>query len=91
MWYVYLVRCADASLYCGITTDMERRLREHNTGPHGAKYTRTRRPVEAVCCVAQPDRIAASRLEWRVKQLPRSKKIPFLVQLAQEQQEQDRC
>lgn len=91
MWYVYLVRCADASLYCGVTTDMERRLREHNAGSRGAKYTRTRRPVEAVCCVAQPDKAAACRLEWRVKQLPRSKKIAFLVQLAQEQQEQDRC
>ena len=54
MWYVYLLRCADATLYCGVTTDMERRLREHNAGSRGAKYTRARRPVELVCCVAQP-------------------------------------
>ena len=46
MWYVYLLRCADATLYCGVTTDMERRLREHNAGSRGAKYTRARRPVE---------------------------------------------
>ena len=43
MWYVYLLRCADATLYCGVTTDMERRLREHNAGSRGAKYTRARR------------------------------------------------
>mgnify|MGYP002310988252 FL=1 len=43
MWYVYLLRCADATLYCGVTTDMERRLREHNAGSRGAKYTRASR------------------------------------------------
>ena len=70
MWYVYLLRCADATLYCGVTTDMERRLREHNAGSRGAKYTRARRPVELVCCVAQPDASSACRLEREVKQRP---------------------
>ena len=74
MWYVYLLRCADATLYCGVTTDMERRLREHNAGRRGAKYTRARRPVELVCCVAQPDASSACRLEWEVKQRPRDEK-----------------
>ena len=63
MWYVYLLRCADATLYCGVTTDMERRLREHNAGSRGAKYTRARRPVELVCCVAQPDASSACHAE----------------------------
>ena len=76
---VYLLRCADATLYCGVTTDMERRLREHNAGRRGAKYTRARRPVELVCCVAQPDASSACRLEWEVKQRPRAEKAAFLL------------
>lgn len=79
MWYVYLLRCADATLYCGVTTDMERRLKEHNAGSRGAKYTRTRRPVELVCCVAQPDASSACRLEWEVKRRPRAEKAAFLL------------
>lgn len=77
MWYVYLLRCADATLYCGVTTDMERRLREHNAGSRGAKYTRARRPVELVCCVAQPDASSACRLEREVKQRPVPRKRRF--------------
>ena len=73
MWYVYLLRCADATLYCGVTTDMERRLREHNAGSRGAKYTRARRPVELVCCVAQPDASSACRLE---RVMLRGKRFP---------------
>ena len=80
MWCVYLLRCADATLYCGVTTDVERRLREHNgEGKRGTKYTRTRRPVEVVCCVAQPDRAAACRLEEAVKRRPRAEKAAFLL------------
>ena len=54
MWYVYLLRCADATLYCGVTTDMERRLREHNAGSRGAKYTRARRPVDLLARAERP-------------------------------------
>ena len=79
MWYVYIVRCRDDSLYCGITTNMKRRLEEHNgERPGGARYTRSRRPVRLVICVEQPDRSAASCLENRVQSLPRSRKIGFL-------------
>ena len=85
MWYVYLLRCADATLYCGVTTDVERRLREHNgEGKRGAKYTRTRRPVEVVCCVAQPDRASACRLEEAVNRRPRAEKTAFLLARAGE-------
>lgn len=79
MWYVYLLRCADATLYCGVTTDMERRLKEHNAGKRGAKYTRARRPVALLCCVAQADRAAACRLEREVKRRPRTEKAAFLL------------
>ena len=89
MWYVYLLRCADATLYCGVTTDMERRLKEHNAGSRGAKYTRTRRPVELVCCVAQPDASSACRLEWEVKQRPRTEKAAFLLARAERTPEKE--
>lgn len=89
MWYVYLLRCADATLYCGVTTDMERRLREHNAGSRGAKYTRARRPIELVCCVAQPDASSACRLEREVKQRPRAEKAAFLLARAERPPEEE--
>lgn len=73
-WWVYMLRCADGSLYTGVTTDVLRRWREHNDGPRGARYTRTRRPVALVMCVAVPDRAAAGRLEARLKALSRTRK-----------------
>lgn len=83
MWYVYLVRCADNTLYCGITTDVQRRLDEHNgLRAGGARYTRTRRPVHLELFVAQPDRSAASRLERQIQHLPRSRKLAFLASVA---------
>ena len=47
-WYTYIVQCADLSLYTGITTDLLRRIEEHNSSPNGARYTRARRPVQLV-------------------------------------------
>lgn len=83
MWYVYLVRCADGTLYCGVTTDVARRLKEHNAGSRGARYTRSRRPVRLVCCAACADRASAQRLEWEVKRQPRAHKIAFLTARAE--------
>ncbi|MGB1409530.1 GIY-YIG nuclease family protein, partial [Alloalcanivorax venustensis] len=60
-WWVYMLRCADGSLYTGVTTDVLRRWQEHNDGPRGARYTRARRPVALVMCVAVPGRAAAGR------------------------------
>lgn len=74
---------------CGVTTDMERRLREHNAGSRGAKYTRARRPVELVCCVAQPDASSACRLEREVKQRPRAEKAAFLLARAERPPEEE--
>jgi putative endonuclease len=72
-WIVYLIRCADESLYCGITNNLENRLIAHNSG-RGAKYTRSRRPVELVAASSEMTKSDALKLEYRVKQLPASKK-----------------
>lgn len=74
-WQVYLVRCADDSLYCGVTTDMERRLAQHNgLRPGGARYTRSRRPVRLEARRACASLSEALRLEALVKRTPRARK-----------------
>ena len=74
-WYVYILRCADGSLYTGIATDVMRRLDEHKTGVRSAaKYTRARRPVKLVYQEPQDSRSAAARREYQIKQLPRAEK-----------------
>ena len=73
MAYVYLLRCADGSFYCGWTTDLDRRVLSHGNGT-GARYTRSRRPVSIAAAWSVPDRITARRLEWQVKQLSRQAK-----------------
>lgn len=79
-WFVYLLECADKTLYCGVTTDLVRRLAEHNgEAPGGARYTRPRRPVRLAACAAYPDRSSACKAEARVKRLPRGDKISFLL------------
>ncbi len=75
--YVYLLRCADGSLYCGWTTDPERRLRQHNAGS-ASRYTRRRLPVEYALLVPATDRSAALREEARIKALPRSEKLALI-------------
>lgn len=79
-WCVYVLACADGALYCGITTNMERRLAQHNgTLAGGARCTRARRPVRLVQCVACADRSCASKLEAKVKRAPRDQKIAVLI------------
>lgn len=73
-WFVYLLRCADGSFYAGITTDLARRLDEHNNGVAGAKYTRARRPVTLAWSEPAADRSAASKREYAVRNLPRAEK-----------------
>ncbi len=65
-WYGYMLRCGDGSLYTGSTTDVARRLREHQNGT-GAKYTRTRPPVSLAYTEEAPDRSAAQRREAAIK------------------------
>ena len=80
---VYLVRCADHSLYCGITNDPDNRLKDHNSGK-GAKYTRSRRPVELVCVSPKMTKSEALKLEYRIKRLPPDQKI---IQLTRKKSE----
>ena len=72
-WYVYMLECADGTLYTGVTTDVERRLGEHN-GSKAAKYTRARQPVRLVYHEAATDRGAALRREAALKKLSRAGK-----------------
>lgn len=74
VWFVYLLRCADNSLYAGITTNLARRLNEHNTGKAGARYTRARRPVALVWQQPAANRSEASRCEHLLRTLSRSRK-----------------
>ena len=77
-WVVYLVRCSDKSLYCGITNNLKNRLFEHNSGK-GAKYTRSRRPVKLVGISSEMTKSEAFKLEYRIKQLPTNKKLSKLL------------
>lgn len=73
-WIVYILRCRDGSFYTGITTDLPRRLAEHNSPTGGSKYTRTRRPVTVVYAEAAGSRSEATRRERRIKSLSRNEK-----------------
>jgi len=77
-WVVFLVRCADESLYCGITNDIKRRLIDHNSGK-GAKYTNSRAPVEIVGIGPEMTKSDALKLEYHIKQVPAGKKISELT------------
>ncbi|HOO78595.1 MAG TPA: GIY-YIG nuclease family protein [bacterium] len=72
-WYVYILRCRDGTLYTGITTNLERRLREHNRG-RGGSYTAGRGPAKLVYSEPHPDRSAALKREARIKGWSRRKK-----------------
>ena len=83
MWFLYVVKCSDGTLYTGITTDVSRRLHEHNGTKKGAKYTRSRRPVELVYWTDFHDRSAASKAESRFKKLRRSEKLSLLNEVGE--------
>ena len=73
-WFVYIVRCSDETYYTGITTNIDRRINEHNSTTKGAKYTRSRKPVELEEYKEFQDRSSASKEEYRIKQLSRTNK-----------------
>lgn len=75
MYFVYILQCVDGSLYTGITTDLDRRIKEHNDSKLGAKYTKVRRPVKLVYSKEFIDRSQASKEESRIKKLSRQQKI----------------
>ena len=74
IWYLYVVRCSDDTLYTGITTDLARRLDEHNTSKRGAKYTKTRRPTNLVYYELYQSRSNAQKAEHKFKKLTRKQK-----------------
>lgn len=74
-WFVYIVVCADESLYTGITTDVSRRETEHNGSTLGAKYTRVRRPVKIVYQESVATRSEAMQREYCIKKLTRQQKM----------------
>lgn len=79
MWYTYIIRTHNNRLYTGITTDIERRWREHCHGPKGARFFRTGKP-EALCRIeAFPDRPSASRREAAIKKLKRREKDQLIA------------
>lgn len=81
MSWVYILRCADGSLYTGWTADLEKRLKAHSSG-NGAKYTRARLPVELVYSEEQPTKEAAMSREWRIKRLSRREKLELIASAA---------
>ena len=78
MYYIYIVQCVDESLYTGITTDLKRRIKEHNNSVLGAKYTRNRKPVKLVYAKEFINRSEVSKEELRIKKLSRIKKLELI-------------
>jgi putative endonuclease len=85
-YHVYVLTCADGSLYTGITTDVERRLHEHNSTSRSAKYTRSRRPVSLAATWPAADLSAALREEARIKRLTRKEKLHLIDTFVREKQ-----
>lgn len=83
-WFVYLLGCADGSLYTGVTTDVTARVERHNLGK-GAKYTRGRLPVELLFSEEVGDHGLALQREYAIKQLPKKKKIELIAARKQQQ------
>ncbi|UCN01081.1 GIY-YIG nuclease family protein [Sulfurimonas sp. SWIR-19] len=78
VYYVYILQCSDNSLYTGITTDLKRRISEHNHSEKGAKYTKIRRPVRLVYNEEHTNRSSASKREYEIKKLSRSEKLKII-------------
>lgn len=76
-WYLYLIECVDGSYYAGISPDPAARFEAHRAGK-GARYTRSHPPRRLLGTSIYPNRSAASKAEWAIKQLPRSRKLAFL-------------
>lgn len=85
IWYVYFLRCNDNSLYAGITTDIDRRLHEHNHTKLGAKYTRAKRPVTLAFIESALNKSIASKREYQLRKLKKIQKEQLVsIYLAQQ-------
>lgn len=78
MYFVYILQCSDSTFYTGITTNLDRRVKEHNNSKLGAKYTKVRRPVRLIYSREFNNRSEASIEEARIKKLSRSEKLNFI-------------
>ena len=78
-YFIYILRCSDDTLYTGITTELQRRVDEHNHSDKGAKYTKIRRPVMLVYSEVYEDRSSASKREYAIKKLSRNQKIELIA------------
>jgi len=86
-WWVYFVECRDGTLYTGISTDLERRLRQHNGDiAGGAKYTQARRPVVLVYCEPSEDRSQASRREYQLRKKTKAEKLRLILAYRERQE-----
>ncbi len=79
MWFVYMLRCSDNSLYTGITTDLNHRITVHNRGK-GAKYLRSKLPLRLIYFEKLPSRSAAQSREYQLKLLPKKEKEKLILQ-----------
>ena len=78
MYFLYILKCKDGTLYTGITTDITRRVSEHNSSTKGAKYTRVRRPVTLVYSKKFKNRSTSSKAEARIKSMSRTEKLKLI-------------
>lgn len=78
MYYLYILKCADKTLYTGITVNLGRRIEEHNSSPKGSKYTRPRRPVKLAYVKKFRTRSTASKAESKIKALSREEKLSLI-------------
>lgn len=79
MYFVYILECSDSTFYTGITTNLDRRIKEHNSSKLGAKYTKVRRPVKLIYSKEFENRSEASIEESRIKKLSRTEKLNFII------------
>jgi putative endonuclease len=80
-WFLYLIECADGSIYTGIAIDVAARFKTHASGK-GARYTRSHPPARLLATVAYPDRSSAAKAEYRIKQLKAAEKRIYVAQLS---------
>jgi len=81
MYFVYILECSDQTLYTGITTNIDRRIKEHNNSKLGAKYTKVRRPVILVYSKEFMNRSEAAKEEFQIKKLSRQQKLDLLLSI----------
>ena len=79
-WFLYVLRCNDNTFYTGVTNDLNRRVNDHNYSPRGAKYTKTRRPVQLIYWRGFKDRSSAQKAEYKFKKLTRGQKEKIIYE-----------